>query len=158
MDPLTSQALTRLAVGVATIVVNLGARHLPASLSPRLLAITTSKHMRILVVFALFFLSTRDPMLSLALACVFFVVISTILHEESRFTWLPSLRTPPTMQAPITITKEVYESAVETVLGFRKQARARAHAQAHANAHVMARPPNLTTAVIRELTRRPAHP
>lgn len=120
MDPLTSQALNRLAVGLASIVVNLGARHLPASLSPRLQTITSSKGMRILVVFALFFLSTRDPMLSLALACVFFVLISTVLHEESRFSWLPLIRTPV---LPLPITREVYDTAVETVLNFRRQSR-----------------------------------
>lgn len=139
MDSLTTQAVNRLAVGIASIVVNLGARHLPASLSPRLQAITSSKGMRIVVVFALFFLSTRDPMLSVALACVFFVLTSTILHEDSRYSWLPMIRSPV---VPLPITREVYDTAVETVLRFRRQART-----ALAN-----------TAIISPAVRGPGHP
>lgn len=127
MDPLTLQALNRLAVALASLVLNLGARHLPASLSPRLQMITSSKGMRMLVVFALFFLSTRDPMLSVALASLFFVLVSTVLHEDSKFSVLPTLVRPKVMSPnPVPITNEAYNLAVDTILNFRRQARARA--------------------------------
>lgn len=127
------QVLNRLLIAVASLVVNLGARHLPGGLSPQLQALTTSNGMRMLVVCAMFYLSTRDGMLSIALAFVFFVAISTVLNERSGYSImrrpLPLSRGVMPLVGPTplplngTIHQDVYDRAVDTVLRFRRQAR-----------------------------------
>lgn len=124
----------RLLVALSSLIVNLGARHLPTGLPPRLQALTTSKGMRMLVVCALFYLSTRDAMLSVALAFVSFTVVATVLNEDSRFSiWdrpaavavlVPGARARARARAmPTPITREEYDRAVDTVLRFRHQVR-----------------------------------
>lgn len=111
----------RLLVALASLILNLGARHLPGGLSPRLQTLTTSTGMRILVVAAMFYLSTRDVMLSLGLAFLFFVVVSTLLNEGSMYSMIGRRGVLPMNITPI--TKDVYDAAVETVLRFRRQVR-----------------------------------
>lgn len=122
----------RLLVAISSLVVNLGARHLPSGLSPRLQALTMSMGMRMLVVCALFYLSTRDLMMSVALASVFFAVIGTLFNEDSRFSVFEKrpMTMPMSMPLPVHITREVYDRAVDTVLRFRSQMRKTATAPA----------------------------
>lgn len=127
---------SRLLVALASLVLNLGARHLPGGLSPRMQMLTTSRSMRMLVVCAMFYLSTRDVMLSVALAFMFFMVVSTLLNEHSGYSVIDGLRgSPITMTMPmpkpmhmpvpvqIPISREMYDDAVATVLAFRRQIR-----------------------------------
>lgn len=127
---------SRFLVALASLVLNLGARHLPNGLSPQMQVLTTSDGMRTLVLCALFYLSTRDVMLSVALAFVFFAVTSTLLNERSRYSLLAQLHlehtnnnthAPPFPSGPhaplMLISRQGYDMAVETVLAFRRQAR-----------------------------------
>lgn len=122
-NPIFSSVNTnRLAVALASITVNLGARNIHASLSPRMQEIVASRGMRMVIIAAMFFLSTRDVMLSVALSLVFCVVISTILDERSEYSLItPLLR--PSGGIPTVISRDAYDIAVDTVLRFRHQAR-----------------------------------
>lgn len=118
MDP----TINRLLVALASLLLNLGARHLPGGLSPRLQSLTASQGMRMAAVWAMFYLSTRDIMLSIALTFIFFVIVSTILNEDSRYTLIERIRVA---RAPAlnVLSRESYDAAVRTVMEFRRQSR-----------------------------------
>lgn len=118
--------MNRLLVALASLMLNLGARHLPSGLSPRLQSLTASKGMRVMVVCAMFYLSTRDVMLSIALAFISFVIVSTLLNENSTYAMIDGLRivnaVQPMHAVPL-VTKQAYDASVDLIMRFRKQAR-----------------------------------
>lgn len=98
-------AQNKLLVGVSSLLVTLGSRHLIADLGMIHNHILASTLVKTLVVFAMFFLATRDVVLSIALgaACI---VVYGMLHDKSQI-----------IPAPVRdyVTTEQYQAAKRVV-------------------------------------------
>ena len=84
---------SRVAWGLAAIVASLGSRFVITETTPAQQAILRHPLTKRAVIFCMFFLPTRDALLSVCLTVVAVAVLETLLNERSPYTLLPhSLR------------------------------------------------------------------
>lgn len=69
-------------VGVTMILMNLGSRHIVSDLTDIQNSLLSSKLMKKVVVFCMFFVPTRDVMVSLMLTFAFFFLTGHVLNER----------------------------------------------------------------------------
>lgn len=84
----------KIVMGITMLIVNMGSRYVISDLSPaheRLLSHVVFKKV---VVFCMFFVTTRDVILSVCLTAAFLFLFNVLLHENSKYCILPwSLKT-----------------------------------------------------------------
>ena len=83
---------SKVVAGVASMAFNFGSRALIGELTPAQQSIFQSPAVKRVVVWCMFFIVTRDILVSAALALVTIVALETLLNEHSRFCLLPGTR------------------------------------------------------------------
>ena len=83
---------SKLAWGVAAMMLNLGARNISADLTPLQQRIMAHPAVKSVAVACMFFMATRDILLSVSMASVFVMVVDVLTREGSAFCLLPGAR------------------------------------------------------------------
>tara|TARA_B110000261_G_C13033907_1_gene337432 strand:- start:626 stop:1039 length:414 start_codon:yes stop_codon:yes gene_type:complete len=75
--------------GIAMIMFNIGSRYLVVDMNKNTENILKSKVMRRITLFSIFFIATRDLIVSFILTAIFLIMTMNLLNEESKFCILP---------------------------------------------------------------------
>jgi cobalamin synthase len=76
--------------GIMMLLMNLGSKYVSEELSEIQSTFISHRIMRRILVFVLVFYATRDIKVALILTAVFVVLVSGILHEDSKYCVLPN--------------------------------------------------------------------
>jgi hypothetical protein len=76
--------------GIMMLLMNLGSKYVSEELSEIQSKFISHRIMRRILVFVLVFYATRDIKVALILTAVFVVLVSGILHEDSKYCVLPN--------------------------------------------------------------------
>jgi hypothetical protein len=95
---------------VSMLMLNLGSRYLSFDLGNAQERFLKSWGVRKITLFCVFYVATRDILISLMLTGVFVIITSGLFHEESKFCILPS-----SVRKDLKITREEYEAAKKVV-------------------------------------------
>ena len=71
--------------GFIMILMNLGSKYVPLELSEEQEEFLSKKVIRRLLVFAIFFMATRDVLVSIILTGIFILFIGSLLNDNSKF-------------------------------------------------------------------------
>ncbi len=69
--------------GLSSLILNLGARHLHSSVTPKQDAVLASTAFQVLVVLSVFFMATRDLKVAALLTAGFWLTLRGVLNEGS---------------------------------------------------------------------------
>jgi hypothetical protein len=77
-------------LGFAVLMINIGARHIPNDLGTYYQSFIENDLIKRFILFSLFFVSTRDVVISLSLTLVFSFVVFGFLHDKSKYSLIRS--------------------------------------------------------------------
>lgn len=97
--------------GCSMLLLNIGARYVQADLGKTHDLILSNAYFKKVIVFALFFVATRDIVIAFMLTIVYIFVIDGLLHEDRKFCIVPKCFIPPAKSPK----KEDYEKAKDIV-------------------------------------------
>jgi hypothetical protein len=80
--------------GIAMLLVNLGAKHIQGDLSKTHEMILSNEYIKKLIIFALFFMATRDIITAFILTLIYIFIIDGILHGDRKFCIIPKKYIP----------------------------------------------------------------
>jgi len=80
--------------GVSMLLVNLGSRFLASDLGVVHEMILNNVYMKKVVLFAIFFMASRDIITSFLLTILYVIIIDGLLHEKRRFCIIPKKYRP----------------------------------------------------------------
>ncbi len=103
--------------GIMMILMNLGSRYISHDISEFQETVLSSSILRKIFIFTVFFISTRDIVVSVILTLLFVVLVSGLFNENSKYCILP-IKTKP---VEVRITKEEYDLAQSIVQKYRTQ-------------------------------------
>ena len=89
-DWLTQINNNKMLIGLAMIFMNIGSRYILMDFTKEHEYIMMSQIFKHVVVFFIFFMATRDFLLSIILTCLFTILIKYFLNKNSIFNLLPS--------------------------------------------------------------------
>lgn len=104
--------------GVTMIMVNLGSRYVIGDLGKFHEFVLGQDIVKKIITFCLFFVATRDVMISFILTLVYIVVIDGMLHEKRNFCILPQKYKE---RFSSKITEEDYKKALNTIELYEKE-------------------------------------
>jgi hypothetical protein len=76
---------------------------------------------RKMLVFTIFFISTKDIIISLVLSIVFVVVVCGLFHEDSNICLAKDSMKRFCKKRKLQVSKEDYDSAIKVILDYNKQ-------------------------------------
>jgi hypothetical protein len=85
MDILSNLAANKLFIGVAMIIMNLGSKHIVNDISPKLESAMKTSVFKMIIVFCIVFVATRDIKTALVLTFAFIVVVKGLLNEKTKY-------------------------------------------------------------------------
>jgi hypothetical protein len=97
---LTNVNASKLLLGVAALTFNFGSRFVLTDLTPAQLQMIQHPFVKRAIVFCMYFVTTRDVLLSATLALLTIVALEAFLNEGSRFCIMPGARctaAPPSL-------------------------------------------------------------
>jgi hypothetical protein len=86
---LNSLSNNKIFIGFIMIMLNIGGRYLTMELPKNIDYLFTSSWMRLLIVFCISFMGTRDIKISIIITLIFVLLMKFLLHEESKICLLP---------------------------------------------------------------------
>ncbi len=75
--------------GIALLILNVGSRYIMEDIGKFHQKILTNDLVKKFILFCLFFVATRDIVVSLILTLVFSIIVYGFFHENSKFTLVP---------------------------------------------------------------------
>lgn len=97
--------------GAAMLLVNLGSRYIQADLGKTHELIFSNPYFKKIIIFALFFMATRDMITAFLLTLIYIFIIDGVLHNDRKFCIIPKKFIPSELQ-PI---KSDYDKAKEII-------------------------------------------
>lgn len=76
--------------GIAILMLNMGSRYVISDLGEFHQKVLSSEIVKKFIIFCMFFVATRDTMVSLILTIVFSIVVYGIFNEKSRYSLIQS--------------------------------------------------------------------
>lgn len=113
---LNSLNSSKVLIGVAMIIFNIGSKFLVIDMSKSQQQFFKNIIIRRITLFCIFFVATRDIMISLILTAVFVVLAFNILHEDSPYSVLNK-----TTFYDNVYTKEEYEMSKKIITEYEKE-------------------------------------
>jgi hypothetical protein len=101
--------------GVSMLMLNFGARYVVADLGKAHEVILSHEITKKLIVLCLFFVATRDILMSFILTVAYIVVIDGILHEKRRFCLVPKSIIETATAKQHTVSKDDYLKARDII-------------------------------------------
>lgn len=113
MDWVTQINNNKMLIGLAMIFMNIGSRYILMDFTKEHEYIMMSQIFKQIVVFFIFFMATRDFILSIILTCLFTILLKFFLNKNSIFSLLPSkvLLAVQKQQSVVVPTATDYERA-----------------------------------------------
>jgi hypothetical protein len=108
---------SKLMWGLCAILLNFGSRFLVMDVTPAQQALFQHPLFKRVVIVCMFFMVTRDVLLSVALGAVAIVVLESLLNEKSRFCLLPAA-----MRAAAVVNPMHHHPAIKSVLDMSRTA------------------------------------
>jgi hypothetical protein len=104
--------------GIMLVVMNFGSRYVVGDLSHTQNALLSSELFKFIIIYAIFFVGTRDIVIAFIMAIIYVIVIDGILNEKRRFCIIPQkfIKTPTNQ-----VTDEDYHKAKQIMLSYDKQ-------------------------------------
>jgi len=99
-------------VGIAMIIFNIGSKFLVMDISKSYESLLKSKIVRRLTLFSIFFVATRDIVISFVLTATFIILTMNLFNDESKFCILPN------SFKDNVYTEEEYELAKKIIKGY----------------------------------------
>lgn len=75
--------------GVSMLLINLGSRHVIADLGIAHEKILTNEYVKVIIILAMFFVATRDIIISFCLTVLYIIIVDGLLHEKRPFSLIP---------------------------------------------------------------------
>lgn len=102
-------------VGIAMIIFNIGSKFLVMDISKSYESLLKSKIVRRLTLFSIFFVATRDIVISFVLTAIFIILTMNLFNDESKFCILPN------SFKDNVYTEEEYELAKNIIKGYENK-------------------------------------
>ena len=83
---MTSLNDNKLVLGIAVLMLNIGARHIPNDLGSNYQKVLENDLVKRFVLFSLFFVTTRDLVIALCLSLLASFIVFGFLNDNSKFT------------------------------------------------------------------------
>jgi hypothetical protein len=113
----------RFFIGTAMIIMNLGSRYIITDMTKAHERLMTSTVFKRIILFCMFFVATRDVMISCMLTFAFVIVVNGFLNETKKFNLLPN--SMKNITSPVSETE--YKKALEIIKQYEKQLNVSAH-------------------------------
>jgi hypothetical protein len=110
----------RVVWGVSMLLLNFGSRYVIADLGKFHELILSHQVTKKIIVFAMFFVATRDILTSFMLALAYIIIIDGILHEKRKFCILPQAITQKASSNK-SVSKDDYNKAKSIIDMYEKQ-------------------------------------
>lgn len=98
--------------GISMLLINLGSRHVIADLGFAHEKILTNEYVKVIIILAMFFVATRDIIISFCLTVLYIIIIDGLLHEKRSFCIIPEKFKKGSP------SKNEYDKARQTVLTY----------------------------------------
>ena len=119
--------------GMSAVFLNLGSRFVITDMTDLQARFFSRRLAKVLVVFCMVFLSTRDVLISLAMSIIIVLVMFGLVNERSPYCIIPTnaqvREGPNPVQEKVPITLEMYKQAKEIVELFEEVRKARKDAE-----------------------------
>lgn len=112
LDPFNN---SKYLVGIAMIIFNIGSKFLVMDISKSYESLLKSKIVRRLTLFSIFFVATRDIVISFVLTATFIILTMNLFNDESKFCILPN------SFKDNVYTEEEYELAKKIIKGYENK-------------------------------------
>jgi hypothetical protein len=111
----------KIAWGLSMLLLNFGSRYVIADLGKFHEMILSHQITKKLIVFAMFFVATRDILTSFILALAYIIIIDGILHEKRKFCILPKAITHKVNSSYNNVSKDDYNKAKSIINMYEQQ-------------------------------------
>jgi hypothetical protein len=108
---------SKLMWGAAAVFLNLGSRFVVTDMTALQAKFFSRRLAKVMVVFCMLFLTTRDVFVSIAMSAIVVLVMFGLVNEQSPYCILPGTL----QQARVEISREMYERAKELVSRYEEQ-------------------------------------
>lgn len=109
---------SKILAGLSIILMNLGSRYVISDLGIIHNKILSSELFKKLIIFAIFFVATRDIMISFMLTISYVLIIDGILHEKRKFCIIPK---EYIKDVQIQISEQEYNKAKDIIIKYESK-------------------------------------
>lgn len=114
MDTIALLNSNKILWGVSMLMMNAGSKYVIGDLGKFHERVLTNEIVKKLIVFAMFFVATRDILTSFILCVLYIVIVDGIFHEKRRFSVVP-----PDIGGKV--SEREYQQAKETIVMYQRQ-------------------------------------
>jgi len=107
--------------GLVMLLLNMSSKYVSLELSEAQQQFLSQPLIRKMLVFTIFFISTKDIIISLVLSIVFVVVVCGLFHEDSNICLAKDSMKRFCKMRKKQVSKEDYDSAIKVILDYNKQ-------------------------------------
>ena len=107
--------------GLVMLLLNMSSKYVSLELSEAQQQFLSQPLIRKMLVFTIFFISTKDIIISLVLSVVFVVVVCGLFHEDSNICLAKDSMKRFCKKRKLQVSKEDYDSAIKVILDYNKQ-------------------------------------
>ena len=107
--------------GLVMLLLNMSSKYVSLELSEAQQQFLSQPLIRKMLVFTIFFISTKDIIISLVLSIVFVVVVCGLFHEDSNICLAKDSMKRFCKKRKLQVSKEDYDSAIKVILDYNKQ-------------------------------------
>jgi len=107
--------------GLVMLLLNMSSKYVSLELSEAQQQFLSQPLIRKMLVFTIFFISTKDIIISLVLSIVFVVVVCGLFHEDSNICLAKDSMKRFCKKRKLQVSKEDYDGAIKVILDYNKQ-------------------------------------
>lgn len=104
--------------GVMLLLMNFGSRFVVGDLSHTQNAFLSSEFFKFIIIYAIFFVGTRDIFIAFAMALIYIILVDGILNEKRRFCIIPNKY----IVNPSNVSSEDYAKAKKIIENYESRA------------------------------------
>jgi hypothetical protein len=108
----------RLFWGLTMIVVNMGSRYIIGDLTKVHEAILSNDYFKVIILFCMFFMGSRDVLVAICLTFGFIIIVQTWLNEKSKYNLLPHHIKEKFIDS---VSKKEYDDAMKIIEKYKIQ-------------------------------------
>lgn len=101
--------------GITMLLLNVGSKHIVADLGISQENLLKNEIIKKVIVFSMFFVATRDIIISFVLTALYIILIDGIFHENRRFSVIQSPQTSSKEQGVKGVNEEEYKRALRVI-------------------------------------------
>ena len=121
LDILTRLNNSKYFSGIVMILLNIGSKYVSLELSEAQQQFLNHPIIRKLLVFTIFFVATKDIVVSVILSTIFIIFVCGIFHEDSRLCVFKNVLKSFCEKRKVVINKEDYEKAKKIISKYESQ-------------------------------------